>query len=139
MIYSRLFIALAEHSVEFQRKMEIFFYSTFNCKLVSLLKFETWHQHLVTHCRSINVWKNCTWLVYIWCKYSYLNDLFCISVILNGKVGKNMTHHNHNLTLITRKHYNKGNCVVGLFCTVGKNVPTHHPCENYSVWHFIGP
>ena len=81
----------------------------------------------------------CTWLVHIWCKYSYLNDLFCISVILNGKVGKNMTHHNHNLTLITRKHYNKRNCVVALFCTVGKNVPTHHPCKNYSVWHFIEP
>ena len=79
-----------------------------------------------------------TQLVYIWCKYSYLNDLFCISVILNGKVGKNMTHHNHNLTLITRKHYNKGNCVVGLFLHCRKKF-TKPPYANYTVGHFIGP
>ena len=68
----------------------------------------------------------------IWCKYSYLNDLFCISVILNGKLGKNMTHHNHNLTLITRKHHNKRNCAVGLFLHCRKKC-ANQPYTNYSV------
>ena len=41
----------------------------------------------------------------------------------------NATHRNHNLTLITHKRYNKRNCVVGLFCTLGKNEMVTSPWE----------